>query len=291
MLWKQSGEGIGRGGEGRAHDAVVAPELESVQDAGDFRLARIGGRGEGYEGAQSLLELERGARRRAVRGQFEIHDIAEVESEGQVVGEGHQIVGVRQISFEWEGRAAAYGDPDGVIGGHWLRRGDNGGERVRRVGGGDQGGRSEEREAGRRLRSAGHGPARDGEQLGAAPRDEEGVCAAEGLEEGGRGGGQPGVEGRVAELIEIDAGECDGGRRHAGGECGIDGGRRSGGAAGSRENGESGDAYCGSLRQVVIITGRATLAQLVERLIRNQQVAGSIPAGGSTISLQIEHFP
>ena len=26
---------------------------------------------------------------------------------------------------------------------------------------------------------------------------------------------------------------------------------------------------------------RATLAQLVERLIRNQQVAGSIPAGGS----------
>ncbi len=26
----------------------------------------------------------------------------------------------------------------------------------------------------------------------------------------------------------------------------------------------------------------ATLAQLVERLIRNQQVAGSIPAGGST---------
>src|SRR5579871_4660802 len=29
---------------------------------------------------------------------------------------------------------------------------------------------------------------------------------------------------------------------------------------------------------------RATLAQLVERLIRNQQVAGSIPAGGSIIS-------
>jgi hypothetical protein len=27
----------------------------------------------------------------------------------------------------------------------------------------------------------------------------------------------------------------------------------------------------------------ATLAQLVERLIRNQQVAGSIPAGGSNI--------
>ena len=30
-----------------------------------------------------------------------------------------------------------------------------------------------------------------------------------------------------------------------------------------------------------MIEGRATLAQLVERLIRNQQVAGSIPAGGS----------
>jgi hypothetical protein len=30
-----------------------------------------------------------------------------------------------------------------------------------------------------------------------------------------------------------------------------------------------------------MITERATLAQLVERLIRNQQVAGSIPAGGS----------
>jgi hypothetical protein len=28
---------------------------------------------------------------------------------------------------------------------------------------------------------------------------------------------------------------------------------------------------------------RATLAQLVERLIRNQQVAGSIPAGGSSM--------
>jgi hypothetical protein len=30
---------------------------------------------------------------------------------------------------------------------------------------------------------------------------------------------------------------------------------------------------------------RATLAQLVERLIRNQQVAGSIPAGGSIESI------
>ena len=28
-------------------------------------------------------------------------------------------------------------------------------------------------------------------------------------------------------------------------------------------------------------SSEATLAQLVERLIRNQQVAGSIPAGGS----------
>jgi hypothetical protein len=30
-----------------------------------------------------------------------------------------------------------------------------------------------------------------------------------------------------------------------------------------------------------MLTKEATLAQLVERLIRNQQVAGSIPAGGS----------
>ena len=33
---------------------------------------------------------------------------------------------------------------------------------------------------------------------------------------------------------------------------------------------------------------RATLAQLVERLIRNQQVAGSIPAGGSIVWLLTE---
>ena len=32
---------------------------------------------------------------------------------------------------------------------------------------------------------------------------------------------------------------------------------------------------------------RATLAQLVERLIRNQQVAGSIPAGGSRLLILI----
>jgi hypothetical protein len=31
-----------------------------------------------------------------------------------------------------------------------------------------------------------------------------------------------------------------------------------------------------------VIAKKATLAQLVERLIRNQQVAGSIPAGGSS---------
>jgi hypothetical protein len=30
------------------------------------------------------------------------------------------------------------------------------------------------------------------------------------------------------------------------------------------------------------VENEATLAQLVERLIRNQQVAGSIPAGGSS---------
>jgi hypothetical protein len=34
-------------------------------------------------------------------------------------------------------------------------------------------------------------------------------------------------------------------------------------------------------RKLLSSKPRATLAQLVERLIRNQQVAGSIPAGGS----------
>ena len=38
-------------------------------------------------------------------------------------------------------------------------------------------------------------------------------------------------------------------------------------------------------REVVIVKRKATLAQLVERLIRNQQVAGSIPAGGSSFSM------
>ncbi len=41
----------------------------------------------------------------------------------------------------------------------------------------------------------------------------------------------------------------------------------------------------GALRRPCVKLGKvseATLAQLVERLIRNQQVAGSIPAGGST---------
>jgi hypothetical protein len=32
---------------------------------------------------------------------------------------------------------------------------------------------------------------------------------------------------------------------------------------------------------------KATLAQLVERLIRNQQVAGSIPAGGSSLKSRV----
>ena len=36
---------------------------------------------------------------------------------------------------------------------------------------------------------------------------------------------------------------------------------------------------------------RATLAQLVERLIRNQQVAGSIPAGGSTKNTVVNSNP
>ena len=35
---------------------------------------------------------------------------------------------------------------------------------------------------------------------------------------------------------------------------------------------------------VIVRAVRATLAQLVERLIRNQQVAGSIPAGGSIVA-------
>ena len=34
---------------------------------------------------------------------------------------------------------------------------------------------------------------------------------------------------------------------------------------------------------------KATLAQLVERLIRNQQVAGSSPAGGSTKNKEVIH--
>jgi hypothetical protein len=36
--------------------------------------------------------------------------------------------------------------------------------------------------------------------------------------------------------------------------------------------------------QAIVNNRQATLAQLVERLIRNQQVAGSIPAGGSIYS-------
>jgi hypothetical protein len=42
---------------------------------------------------------------------------------------------------------------------------------------------------------------------------------------------------------------------------------------------------CQDSARVVMINGWATLAQLVERLIRNQQVAGSIPAGGSIKSM------
>ena len=43
-----------------------------------------------------------------------------------------------------------------------------------------------------------------------------------------------------------------------------------------------GVAGCGCGLSATIIKRKATLAQLVERLIRNQQVAGSIPAGGSS---------
>jgi hypothetical protein len=45
------------------------------------------------------------------------------------------------------------------------------------------------------------------------------------------------------------------------------------------------------LPQVAVQQRNATLAQLVERLIRNQQVAGSIPAGGSRTFLIIKDFP
>ena len=49
------------------------------------------------------------------------------------------------------------------------------------------------------------------------------------------------------------------------------------GAAGFRLSVSRGSAIKGGVK--------ATLAQLVERLIRNQQVAGSIPAGGSSLNL------
>jgi hypothetical protein len=38
---------------------------------------------------------------------------------------------------------------------------------------------------------------------------------------------------------------------------------------------------CLNRRKLLLSKAKATLAQMVERLIRNQQVAGSIPAGGS----------
>ena len=41
---------------------------------------------------------------------------------------------------------------------------------------------------------------------------------------------------------------------------------------------------------IAVFDTNATLAQMVERLIRNQQVAGSIPAGGST-NHQLERNP
>lgn len=40
--------------------------------------------------------------------------------------------------------------------------------------------------------------------------------------------------------------------------------------------------------EFVIISSVATLAQLVEHLIRNEKVAGSIPAGGSMDSCALE---
>jgi hypothetical protein len=43
--------------------------------------------------------------------------------------------------------------------------------------------------------------------------------------------------------------------------------------------------FCETPCRLLQFKGQATLAQLVERLIRNQQVAGSIPAGGSNNSI------
>ena len=53
----------------------------------------------------------------------------------------------------------------------------------------------------------------------------------------------------------------------------------------SRGISEGGGAGLRERLRLDIIEEQATLAQLVERLIRNQQVAGSTPAGGSTFSI------
>src|SRR6185437_3605672 len=44
-----------------------------------------------------------------------------------------------------------------------------------------------------------------------------------------------------------------------------------------------GRGFCERRAELLELKLRATLAQLVERLIRNQQVAGSTPAGGSSL--------
>ena len=154
--------------------------MDGAQEGGDFRPARIAGDGEGDEGTQALLELEGGGGRGASRGEIEIQcverGVAQSGGEGDRFGDGDEIVGVGEIAFEGERSAAADGDPDGVMGGRGPGCGENGGGRVRRVGGGDEAGRAEEGD----IVSAG-----DGQEFGAGGGDEEGVRAAEGLEKAG----------------------------------------------------------------------------------------------------------
>ncbi len=234
---EQLGERVGRGGEGGTDGAIFAAKLQGMQQCGDGGLARIGGGGEGDEGAEALLELERGGWRGTRRDQFEIHDIAKADGEGEVPGKRHEIVGVGEIAFEGKRGGTLNGDPNGMIGGDGFGGGEDGGRGVRSGGGGDEGGRPKERDAGGDLRGAGDCAARDGEQFDSGGGDQNGVGVAEGLEEREGGGGEFRVKGRGAELVEIDAGERDGGRRDERGEGGIDGGWRSG-TAGIHEDRE-----------------------------------------------------
>ena len=191
------------------HGAFLASQLDGTQQAGDFRLAGIGGCRERDERAKSPLKLGGSGRRGTPGGEFEIDDIAQGEGERQGFGEAHQIVGVGEIALERERRAPADRYPDGMTGGHGLSSGEDGGALVRRGRGGDQRGRPEQCDIGRDVGRAGYRAAGDGQQFGAGGRNQESVGAAEGLEKGGRGGGKFGVERRGTESIEIHAGEGD----------------------------------------------------------------------------------